>query len=102
MKKIFLSIVVAALAISAFAQGSKKAPPAPPKKLHCAVMTQNAVDPAKATKAKLFADFKGRRYFFCCAMCPPQFKKNPAKFAKNDSVPIPKPKATVKGTTKIG
>ena len=28
----------------------------------------------------LFADFGGKRVYFCCAGCPAQFKKDPAKY----------------------
>lgn len=69
-----------------------QAKPAPaPKTIKCAVMPNDDVDVAKATKDKMYADYKGRRYFFCCAGCPDAFKKNPAKFAKNASLPTPKP-----------
>jgi YHS domain-containing protein len=27
-----------------------------------------------------FADYKGQRVYFCCPMCPPEFKKDPEKF----------------------
>jgi YHS domain-containing protein len=92
MKKALLLIPLAAISISAFAQG--KAKPAPKKKTTCPVMKGNPVDIAAATKAKMFADYKGRRYFFCCGMCPPAFKKNPEKFAnKAISIPTPKKKA---------
>jgi YHS domain-containing protein len=65
------------------------------KTIHCAVMTNNVLDIAKATKNHMYADYKGKRYFFCCDGCPQAFKKNPAKYAKHDSIPIPK-KKTVK------
>ena len=53
--------------------------------------TQRAVgDVKEAMKTKMYADHKGRRYFFCCAGCPEAFKKNPAKYAKADSIPLPK------------
>ena len=64
------------------------------KVLHCAVQSKDTVDPVKATKDGMFADYKGRRYYFCCAGCPEAFKKDPAKYAKlaaKDSVPTPKP-----------
>ena len=52
------------------------------------------VNIATATKKKLFSDYKGRRYYFCCPGCPAMFKKNPAKYAKKElSIPIPKKKA---------
>ena len=31
---------------------------------------------------KLHADYKGERVYFCCAACPPEFKKNPEKYLK--------------------
>lgn len=43
-----------------------------------------------------FADYNGRRYYFCCAACPPKFEKEPQKFidaspewAEKHSEPIP-------------
>jgi len=87
MKKLaIISILTAAIAGAAFAQGSKGTP----KSIKCAVMTDDPVDVAKATKDKMYSDYKGRRYYFCCAGCPDAFKKNPAKFAKNASLPTPK------------
>jgi YHS domain-containing protein len=64
--------------------------------IHCAVMTNNIVNIPKATKNHMFADYKGKRYFFCCDGCPQAFKKNPAKYAKNDSIPVPKKKVVKK------
>jgi YHS domain-containing protein len=58
--------------------------------VHCAVMIKDPVNIKKATADKMFADYKGRRYFFCCAGCPAAFKANPAKYAKNESIPTPK------------
>lgn len=76
-------LLAATLAVGAFAQAKKTTSV-------CAVMPKMKVDIAKATKEKLFADYKGRRYFFCCAGCPGMFKKNPGKYAKADSIPTPK------------
>ncbi|MCC7433284.1 MAG: YHS domain-containing protein [Methanoregulaceae archaeon] len=53
-------------------------------------MSDHKVNIAKATKEKMFADYKGRRYFFCCAGCKPAFSKDPAKYAKAPSIPTPK------------
>ncbi|MGV3720888.1 MAG: YHS domain-containing protein [Actinomycetota bacterium] len=69
---------------------SKKAPAAPKKEVRCAIMKDNKVNVAAATKKKMFADHKGNRYFFCCAGCPEAFAKNPAKYAKADHIPTPK------------
>jgi YHS domain-containing protein len=86
MKKTVMAIVLGALAVGAFAQ----AKPAP-KELPCPVMPTHKVKIADATKAKMFSDYKGRRYFFCCGGCPGAFKANPAKYAKKEwSIPTPK------------
>jgi len=74
------------IASSATAQGKKAAP----ESVHCAVMTSNAVNIKSATAKNMFADYKGRRYFFCCGGCPAAFKKDPAKYAKSESIPTPK------------
>jgi YHS domain-containing protein len=55
-------------------------------------MPQDKVDVKKATKAKLFSDYNGSRYYFCCAGCKPAFDKDPAKYKDADHVPIPKKK----------
>jgi YHS domain-containing protein len=79
-------------ALSALVTGAALAQtPKTPKTIKCAVMTSDNVDVAKATKDKMYADYKGRRYFFCCGGCPDAFKKDPAKYAKNASIPTPKP-----------
>jgi len=41
----------------------------------CPVMG-NKIDP------KIYVDYNGRRIYFCCAMCPPEFKKDPEKYIK--------------------
>jgi YHS domain-containing protein len=93
MNRLALILVVGALSVGAFAQAKPKAP-ATPKELACAVMPSHKVKIADATKTKMFADHKGRRYFFCCAGCPSAFKANPAKYAKKEySIPTPKKKA---------
>jgi len=48
------------------------------KKVKCPV-TGGTIDPAKAY-AK--TTYKGKTYYFCCAGCPEQFKKNPEKYIK--------------------
>jgi YHS domain-containing protein len=63
-----------------------------PKTIACAVMSSNKVNIAEATAKKSYADYKGHRYFFCCAGCPAAFKANPAKYAKSASIPTPKAK----------
>jgi YHS domain-containing protein len=80
---------ILALSVLALA-GAAVASPKPPTSISCAVMASNKVDIAKATKNHMYADYKGRRYFFCCGGCPSEFKKDPAKFAKSASIPTPK------------
>jgi len=89
MKKIIIpTLLTLAVVGLAGAQTTKKAPAAP--KMTCAVMTKNPVDIAAATKKHMYADYNGKRYFFCCAGCPEAFKKDPAKYAKSASIPTPK------------
>ncbi len=89
MKKFAL---IAALSVVATGAALAQSPVKPPKSIKCAVMPEDSVDVAKATKDKMYADYKGRRYYFCCAGCPDAFKKNPTKYAKGPSVPLSKPK----------
>lgn len=94
--KITLLLAGAALTLGAvaFAAPDKKAAPTEVK---CAVMSDHKVNIADATKNKMFSDYKGKRYFFCCGGCPATFKKDPAKFAKADSIPTPKAPKGKKG-----
>jgi YHS domain-containing protein len=84
MKSLISLILVAGFSVSALAQAKT------PKELPCPIMKDHKVNVAKATKEKMFADYKGRRYFFCCAGCKPAFNKSPEKFAKSPSIPTPK------------
>jgi len=95
MKKL-ISLTVLAAAIIGFAGAQSTKTTKTPTTIACAVMPSNKVDVAAATKAKMFADYKGKRYFFCCGGCPDAFKKDPAKYAKAASIPTPKPATTTK------
>ena len=88
MKKIAL-LTLLSLSIVGVA-GAQSKPAKAPTKIKCAVMTNEDLVIATATKNKMFADYKGRRYYFCCAGCPAAFKANPAKYAKSPSLPTPK------------
>jgi YHS domain-containing protein len=85
--KQFLLLAGAAMTLSvvALADGT-------PKEVACAVMTDHKVNVKEATAKKMFADYKGNRYFFCCGGCPAAFKKDPAKFAKAPHIATPKGK----------
>ena len=90
-KLTILALVSAALVGSAFAQTTKATKAsATPKTIACAVMPGNNVDIATATKSNMFADYNGKRYFFCCGGCPGAFKADPAKYAKGASIKSPK------------
>ena len=81
-----LAVVVAGAAVA-----EKKPAKTAKTELPCAVMKNHKVNIKEATAKKAFADHKGRRYFFCCAGCKPDFAKNPAKYAKaENSIPTPK------------
>lgn len=98
---------------SAFAQVAKPKTPAKPvvkkpvvvkpiTEIKCPVMPSHKVKIADAMKSKMYTDYKGRRYFFCCAGCPPAFKADPAKYAKMDSIPVPPAPKPVKPKPKVG
>jgi YHS domain-containing protein len=75
-------------------QGKK--PEKTPTTIKCPVMPGSSVNIKDATAKKMYADYKGRRYFFCCPGCPDAFKSNPAKYAKAPSIPTPKKEAPKK------
>ena len=77
MKK-FMFVSVLSLAAVSVSFGQAKPAPKAPTSVKCAVMTSESVNIAKATKEKMFSDYKGRRYFFCCGGCPGAFKADPA------------------------
>jgi YHS domain-containing protein len=89
MKKLSI-LSIMALAVCGVAVAQTKPAGKTPKTINCAVMPDDPVDVAKATKEKMYADHKGRRYYFCCAGCPGRFKSNPAKYEKGPSLPTPK------------
>jgi len=48
---------------------------------------KDAVCPVMGTRFKVTAitqaaDYKGKTYYFCCNACPPEFQKNPDRYAK--------------------
>ncbi|MEZ0326382.1 MAG: YHS domain-containing protein [Fimbriimonas sp.] len=90
MNKIAL-VSILSVAVVGIGVAQTKKPAKPQTMITCAVMPKDPVTIADATKNKMYSDYKGRRYYFCCAGCPEAFKKNPAKYAKNASLPVPKP-----------
>ena len=54
------------------------------------------IEGGKINKA-IFADYQGKRVYFCCAGCPEEFKKDPAKYVKkleDDGITLDKAPAT--------
>lgn len=45
----------------------------------CPVMKDVIKDPGMAVG---YQDYKGKRYYFCCGMCPEKFKANPEQNLK--------------------
>jgi YHS domain-containing protein len=60
-------------------------------------VTGNPINP------KIFVDYKGRRIYFCCNMCPPVFNKDPEKYIKivDEQLKAAKEKATEKVPEKM-
>jgi len=70
-------LVAAGGAASGFA--SDKAAPATTN-----VVKHQTICPVEGGKIskKLFADYQGKRVYFCCDGCPDEFKKDPVKYIK--------------------
>ena len=47
----------------------------------CPVMSGTPVSKTGAEAAGLFRDYRGARYYLCCAGCGPAFDAAPAKYA---------------------
>lgn len=82
MKRVPVLIVLAALTAISFADNKKT-------EIKCAVQGIK-INIAQAMKDKMFTDYKGRRYFFCCGGCPETFKQDPEKYKSAESIPTPK------------
>jgi YHS domain-containing protein len=49
---------------------------------YCQVMAGTPVVKAEAEAKGLYRDYKGQRYWFCCAGCGPAFDADPDKYAQ--------------------
>jgi YHS domain-containing protein len=70
-----IKAIILALALTAFAAGSLWAAGPKPQAL-CPVLGGN-VD------KNVYADYQGKRIYFCCQGCDAEFKKDPEKYMKN-------------------
>ncbi len=90
MKK--LKILILGLALAAFAAGSLWAA-GPKPQTTCPVLAGN-ID------KQVYADYQGKRIYFCCKGCDTEFKKDPDKYMKKleeqGVTPEPSPAAPVK------
>ena len=78
MRRWIVAAAVAVLTIGEGARAEEKAIPAAVEIKHqatCPVMG------GKIDKA-VYVDFEGKRVYFCCKGCPPEFNKDPAKYIK--------------------
>jgi len=93
MKQIASLLVACCLLVSAgvFAADAKKADDKKPKpvNVNCPV-TGEKVDPAVTTQ------YKGKTIGFCCADCPKDFNKDPAKYMKKVDEDVAKQKKDAK------
>jgi YHS domain-containing protein len=69
-----INILILALALTAFAAGSLWAADPKPQAL-CPVLAGN-ID------KNVYADYKGKRIYFCCKGCDAEFKKDPERYLK--------------------
>jgi YHS domain-containing protein len=69
-----LKTVILALALTAFVAGGLWAADPKPQTV-CPVLAGN-ID------KNVYADYKGKRIYFCCKGCDAEFKKNPEKYMK--------------------
>lgn len=53
-----------------------------------------------AIDKKVYADYQGKRIYFCCSACVPEFKKDPEKYLKKMSEAGITPEATPAGAEK--
>ncbi len=87
MKTTITLLAIVSIVAGAFAQMGHVSKDA--KHVIACPVTGDKVDMDKAAKSHMYADYKGNRYFFCCGMCPSQFKAHPAKFAMKAHVKTP-------------
>ena len=82
MRTVPILILVAAFSLASGADNKKT-------EIKCAVQGIK-INIAEAMKDHMYADYKGRRYFFCCSGCPETFKQDPEKYKSAESIPTPK------------
>jgi len=82
---LLVAVVAVALTWGILAAGCKpESQPAPTGKAPAKAEIAQKLCPVMGgpINPNIFVDYNGRRIYFCCDMCPPQFKKDPEKFLK--------------------
>jgi YHS domain-containing protein len=54
----------------------------PPERQATCPVTGDIVDTQDAEDKGHIREYKGKKYYFCCATCPQLFDKNPEKYVK--------------------
>jgi len=103
MKRLFASLIVTAV-LSASAVAAQDDGTTPKGRSALVPQTTCPVVGDKVNK-DLYADYQGKRVYFCCAGCVDEFKKDPAKYVKkleDAGVTLEKaPAATKRGAAEV-
>ena len=105
-----LSLTVLSLSAGCNKKQDAAAPTAKPDQTDVAAQPDAAAQPAAVAQPEqkmcpvmnepinkqLFVDYNGRRIYFCCTMCPAQFKKDPEKYIKIVDAELAAQKASAK------
>ncbi|MCL5057764.1 MAG: YHS domain-containing protein [Actinobacteria bacterium] len=74
-KTLILALTLAAFAVGGAWAAEAKAPAAGKPQTQCPVLGGNI-------NKQFYADYKGKRIYFCCGGCDAEFKKDPEKYMK--------------------
>lgn len=56
----------------------------------------------KSAKGQFYTDYQGKRYYFCCPGCPPEFKADPEKYLAKMDKGVTESQPAEGGTTSGG
>ena len=80
---VVVALIVAARTVSAAGCcGSEDSKAAAPKAEVQTIAQKTCPVMGNPINPKIFVDYKDRRIYFCCKMCPPVFNKDPEKYVK--------------------
>jgi YHS domain-containing protein len=74
-KTLIIALTLAAFAVGGVWAAEAKAPPEGKPQTQCPVLAGNI-------NKQVYADYKGKRIYFCCKGCDAEFKKDPEKYMK--------------------